>query len=606
MGLSDIDYVFESSSEVAHKVGGIYTVLRTKAPYIHHILKDKYVMIGRLSSESLQEIKQVDPPEEFKKVFNTLSREGIKTAYGRWVYADNVNVILLDSKEYMEQRVSYYHSGMKKNDTMLNYVKYLLWQEYHIDSLHSSWDFNDNVGWAWAVGIFLEEFYNLTKKNVIAHFHEWISGAGVLYCKYKKLPIGTVFTTHATVLGRTISSAGRDVLTECSGKVKHINVSEAYRYGVEAKHMLEKATVQYTDIFTTVSETVAMEVDYILGRQPDVITINGMDFRSKTTEFNPIVARYVHDEIKEFIESYFAPYYEQDYSDPIFVFTSGRYEFDNKGYDIYIEALAEANKRLKVAGLKRRIFAFLFVPSTIKGPKLSIIKNYLTTDKIYELLEKNGVKEYQYSNIYEAFRHLDGKTKLFFHSLIKNYVKEGDTPPLCAYDLNYQRDKIIRELQKNGLTNKKDDVVKVIFYPTYLGPADGLLELPYYDIISGMDIGVFTSRYEPYGYTPVEAALKNSIAVTSDMSGFGRYVLKKDIANEGLRVVNMYNKPKHIAVNQLADIFEEAYIASRDTIDDYKKIAYDTIREHTDWAKLIHFYVEAYDMAAKSMLVATQ
>ncbi|MCC7569944.1 glycogen/starch synthase [Candidatus Micrarchaeota archaeon] len=597
MVCDNVDYVFEVSSEVANKVGGIYTVLKTKTTYIHEILGDKYVMVGKLDQKSLAEISEISPPEDIMKAFEVLNKMGIKTAYGKWVGGDNVNVVLIGPKDYMMQTTSYYDKGIEKRDSYLNYAKFKLWEWYQIDSLNSHWDFDENIAWSWCVGIFLEQFYQQTQKKTVAHFHEWISGAGLLYCKKNTPEIGTVFTTHATVLGRTISSTGRDVLGECSGKIKKINVSEAYRYKVEAKHQLEASTASTADVFTTVSETVAMEVEYILGRYPDIITVNGMDFRGSSIEFKPEIAEYVKNELKEFIESYFAPYYELDYSDSVFVFTSGRYEYDNKGYDIFIDSLAELNNRIKGKDNKRNVFAFLFVPSESTGAKLSVIKNYLTTDKIYELLHKQGIEQDQYSNMHEAFRTLPEDKKKLFFSLINNYIKEGSTPPLSAYDLRYDRDKILRELAKKGLMNREEDVVKVIFYPTYLGPSDGLLELPYYDIVSGFDAGIFVSRYEPYGYTPVEAALKLNIAVTSDMSGFGRYMVEKNAVGKGLRVINMYNTPVQESVIQLANIFEEIYKTDKHTLKIWKEEANQLVHDHTNWGKLIRHYVKAYEMA---------
>ncbi len=596
------DYVFEVSSEAARKVGGIYTVLMSKTKYLVDKYKDNYMLIGFCDERCEGEIKDEVPPADLIPVFTEMEKLGVKCRYGRWVYGSNALVILLQTKYFGEAMVEYVN-GAPKKDRQVNYFKFLLWKSFNIDSLmEQSWDFQENVCWGFAVGMLLEKMLKLERfkaKDTVCQFHEWISGAALLYCKMQNVPVATVFTTHATVLGRTLASFGKDVLQDASVPGASINVSEAYRFKVEGKHQLEARAAANADVFTTVSSTVADEVLYILGRKPDIITLNGMDFSTAETKKQVLdLSAYSRAEVVQFTESYFIPYYVQSYKDPLIVFISGRYEYTNKGFDIFIEALGKLNKRLKKQKTERRIFAYIFAPSAVRGPRIPAIRNYLLLDKISEVMEQiPEMKGKEYANLQEAMAQLTGDVKYDVVNMLKGFIKEGDRPLINCYDLNYANDKIVGSCYEAGLTNAEDDVVKVIFYPTYLKPNDGLLGMNYYDAISGMDIGIFPSRYEPFGYTPVEAGLKMNIAITSDTTGFGRYMASRvDTTGRGVRVLKMFGEHKDNVTDELANELQQIYSLSTDEIKKLKEDSFKLVRL-CDWKELINNYYKAYDLA---------
>ncbi|MCX8197023.1 MAG: glycogen/starch synthase [Candidatus Micrarchaeota archaeon] len=595
------DFIVEVSSEAARKIGGIYTVLRSKAPYIRKKFHDNYLLVGLLDEKCHEEIEWETPTHELAQIFRQLEEQGVVCKYGRWTYGQNAQVICVNAKPASERIIEYVSDSGIQKDKQVNYFKYMLWKHYGIDSLmEKSWDFTENVIWGFGAGMLIERLSKsemLKNKKVVLQFHEWISGAALLYCKMRNLGLPTVFTTHATVLGRTLASAGVDVYSESMKAKEPISLNVAYNNRVEGKHQLEAAAAKECTVFTTVSETVAQEVKYILGKEADLITINGIELPTeKNVKEEEHFVKYVRDELLQFVEACFVSYYQQSYKDPLLVYISGRYEFLNKGFDIYISALGILNERLKKNKKnKRRIFAFIFAPSSVKGPKISIIKNYLLIDKITEVMQ-HLPKDYKkdYINLQNAISKLDGEIRYDIENMAKGFVKDGNFPHINCYDLTYQNDSIINACVNAGLDNREENVVKVLFYPTYMKPNDGLMNLNYYDVISAMDIGVFPSRYEPFGYTPVEAAIKKGIAITSDMTGFGKYIENKK--GSGVFVLKMAGKRKEEAAQELAQMLERFYMLPLPKLEKLKKEAY-YMMKHLDWNKLIKNYYDAYSLA---------
>jgi glycogen(starch) synthase len=599
------DYVFEVSSEAGRKIGGIYTVLQSKSRYLVEKYGEGYMLIGMDDGKQHNDFKPAQPPKPIALAMEKVREKGVDCKYGKWAYGNNASLVLIDAKRAADEMMEYAENGGEKTDKAQNYWKFLLWKHYGVDSLmEASWDFTENAVWGFGVGMFLEELLlqkPYSGSKCVGQFHEWISGAALLYCNMKKLPIATVFTTHATVLGRTLSSFGRDVLSEASSK-EQINTSEAYHFKVEGKHNLEAACARECTVLTTVSETVGEEVEYILGRKPDVITVNGFDVAAMEKENDVAnLATYMHSELVQFAESIFLPYYQMDYTDAILTYISGRYEFQNKGFDIYIEALGKLNERLKKRKSPKRIIAFIFAPSAVREPKVSIIKNYLLLDKITEVTDQLGAcKDGTCKNLRDRLSRVKNEEKKrMLEAMAGGFIREGAKPPISCFELNYSNDIMLKACSAAGLENREEDAVKVIFYPTYAKPNDGLLDMSYYDMIGGMDIGIFPSRYEPFGYTPLEAGLKLNIAITSDMTGFGRYMSKKaNLQNRGLVVLHMMGKSKDAAVDELASELERMYLLDRKGLRALQHDAYELVKL-ADWKDLIKNYFDAYELAER-------
>ncbi|MEM4247102.1 MAG: glycogen/starch synthase, partial [Candidatus Woesearchaeota archaeon] len=512
--------VCEVSWEVCNKVGGIYTVVASKAAEMINRYKDsRYFLIGPYFPAKLMgTFEESVPPEHCKECFDKLKKEGIEVHTGTWLVKGSPRVLLIDFANYTKHT---------------NEIKRKLWEAFGIDSLGTDYyDFDEPVVWAWAVGRVIEELQHVWKNGVVAHFHEWLAGAGLLYLRMNKIPVGIVFTTHATTIGRALASADVNIYQ----LLDKINADEEARKrgaGCWAKHLLEKACAKNSHVFTTVSEITGIEAEAFLGRKPDVLLFNGLDMdKFPTFEQASVRHRIFRSRIKEFLLYYYFPYQKFDLENTLLYFLAGRYEFRDKGIDIYIRALAELNERLKKQNDSRTIVAFIFVPGNIRAIRPSLLENKTFYLDIRESVEdaKEDIKT-KLLYLLTSQTPVTDETLLdpeFVHEIrpkLKRFIGRKGYPPLSTHELyDEDKDAIMQALYSSGLDNSPDDKVKVVFYPIYLSGADGLLDTSYYETMQGCHLGVFPSFYEPWGYTPLEAAALGVSSITTDLAGFGRYL----------------------------------------------------------------------------------
>ena len=562
--------LWEVSFECGNKVGGIWTVITSKAPFIKRVFPN-YFTVGFYNPKRTEVVESPVPPL-LKRAFSALKKEGIDFHYGSWVDADGANIILVDSQEFEERQA--------------DKIKGELWEKYELDSLGAGKDFSEPLAWGYAAGKLLDEVTRDKRAGNIVQLHEWLSGGALLYLK-DKLP--TVFTTHATVLGRSLG-----------GTVGSKPEEAAKEKNVLAKHLLEKLAAKHATVFTTVSESTAEEARKVLGRPPDFITYNSLDFQSI-----PDLPKLISDkavfrkEIDDFVRAYFFPYYSLSLDDYQVVYTAGRYEFKNKGYDIFIDALGEVNKRLKKRRGNKWFLALILVPTGTLGVKDEVIQNFSVHRRMKEVLEEDA--ERLSETLYQADvkeeiieKGLDSMVIGMKRMISKLETRRGRNPPLSAFRLSCHEseDQIIQRLKQNELLNRPEDKVKVVYYPVYINRQDELLGLSYRDFLTAASMGVFMSRYEPWGYTPMEAAGFLSTAVTSENSGFGRAV-----ANLGKTSGIFMAKD---SVSKVADIIEKFVTSSKEVRISLEIGAHKTVKEHFVWDKAGANYVKAYKKAQES------
>ncbi|EOD42250.1 Glycosyltransferase [Candidatus Nanobsidianus stetteri] len=535
--------LFEQSWEVCNKVGGIYTVISTKAKYIKEKYKDKYFLIGPYKNNS--EFIELDSPDYIKEINYQL--DGIKVHYGYWNIESKPNVFLIEFDEFFNKE--------------RNLWKYKYWEWYKIDSLNSDFTFDEPLLWSVAVGIFLEKLDKYFNEKKILHAHEWLSGGTILYIKKNNLNYKTILTIHGTVIGRTLSE-------------KNVNVENAfdiidpdkdsYRLGVNSKYQLEKQAILNSDIFTVVSDNLGEEAYKIYKRKPDYITYNYINVKEKELfNYYKISKKW----IDEILTWYFYPYYDlpEKY---LLIYTIGRYEPYNKGLDLFIDLLKYLDEK------KLSTVAFIFVPYNIKGQNNDIIRSYKEYIKLKESIEEN---------IHLIIRSLyNGKNILDKLDRIKN-----KNPPICTHDV--ENNIIIEKLRENNLNNDKNNYVKVIYVPVYLGN-DILFSLDPEYILPAFDFGIFLSRYEPYGYTPLEALNNFVPIVLSNKTGFYRNLISKNINHEYIINVDPNNLDKEIIYNKFLQYYNLDLYGKMEI----KKQIYE-ISKKFDWKNNINEYTNIYD-----------
>ncbi|MFC1691260.1 glycogen/starch synthase [Nanoarchaeota archaeon] len=596
------DYIFEASWEVCNKVGGIYTVVKSKAALVNE-QADNYYLVGPYFEEKArEEIVEEQPCEELCAIFKELEKEGIKCYHGKWLIKGEPKVILIDFQNLKGRA---------------NEFKKFMWDNYGIDSLNSSWDFEEPMIWSYCVArivqMFMKEKKNDSNNKMVLHGHEWLAGFSILFAKNWGVNIGTVFTTHATMLGRSIAGCGRDLY----GIIESINPEqEAYSLGVQDKFLTERACANTAEVFTTVSEITGMEAEKLLGRKPDVLLLNGLDAeRFPTFEECAIKHRENRDVIREFVEYYFFPHYTFDLKETLFYFIVGRYEYKNKGLDIFIKALANLNNRLKAEKNKKNIVVFLWIPRDHHGAKGELSINKSNYYQMKEFIQRYNVAlksrimidllnaEAKAFNDPEQFSLTGLFDKDFLMEAKKqriNFAKKGN-PLLVTHELSFEQDDaIIKGLVETGLDNKEDDKVKVIFYPVYLTGVDGLIDLPYYDAIMGCHFGVFPSYYEPWGYTPLESAALGVPSLTTDLGGYGRFMMAKGETNNGVFVLKRMAVTEEETVNHFTEIlYNFTNLTEKQRVQ--QKIKAKELSALADWNEFIKNYFNAYSIAISKL-----
>lgn len=571
----------EVSFEVANKVGGIYQVLNSKSYKMKDFYGDNYITIGRYDEEAVRD--DFNPRTCINEIeaLKDKDLEGIEVHCGSWTISSHPACILVDP------------SGMEKD---IDEIKEELYDEHGVDSLNVGDDFDEPVKWSYAVGKVIDALEEELEGDTVVQLHEWLSGPAMM-----NFDSPSVFTTHATVLGRALSNSDYDL--EAAVDQGDVNDSLAPKYGVKAKHQVEKMAAHNSSVFTTVSKNTAQEAEAVLDREPDKVLPNGFNVE----EFPSLEElSYQHKEkkkkMKEFLRAYFEPYYDLDLeNDPRILFISGRYEFHNKGLDVFIDALGELNEQEG-----DDFFVFIFVPSDVEGAKPEVLENM----SLYQELE-NYVDELSpqirstllnsltsNGDPGDELKQLINDTSSTVDSLQRNFHSKGDSPPVSAYDLSYAQDEILHRLYHKGLENKEDDRVKVVFYPTYLSRGDKLLSMDYNDAIVASSAGIFPSYYEPWGYTPVETAANGALSITTDMAGFGQFLYEntEEEDRKGIRILERKDVPDDEAADHLAGMIEDIVSYSKTEITERKHNAR-KLAQLTSWEKLGENYLEAHKKA---------
>ena len=590
------DMLFEISWEVCNKAGGIFTVLSSKAAQMQKYYKDEYYLIGPYFSEQSRATFEEGPvPKEYTKICDELKKEGIVCHFGKWLVDGEPKVILLDCKNFWPQ---------------IDGIKREIWDNFKVDSLDAPYDFNEPVLWSWAVGILIEKISKVhNNKKITAQAHEWLSGAAILYLKKNNAKVSTVFTTHATTLGRSLAGNGVELYSVLD---KIDSMKEAYEYRVQAKHLMEKASAKTADVFTTVSQITAMETERFLDKKVDVILPNGLDMsRFPSFEKTALKHKVYRNKLREFALYYFFPYYEIDLKNTLFMFTASRYEFHNKGLDITIESLGKLNEKMKESKSEKTVVTFFWIPAGVDNLKPEIIAAREEFKDLKDLLdeEEDDIKE---NLLYALASEKEISEKAIFdeefilktkRKLLKLKSKKG-AALLSTHNISDEKnDPILKAFKKAGLENKEEDKVKVIFYPVYLTGADGLGDLDYYQSIQACHFGIFPSYYEPWGYTPLETAALGVSSLTSNLSGFGKYFydLLNNKKNPGVNILDIENKKKEEVLDDFVELlYKFTLFTKKQRIDN--KIQARKVAFMADWEEFVKYYIEAHNMAVENRL----
>lgn len=538
------DYLFEVSWEVCNKVGGIHTVIATKVPTLAEELKSNHILIGpdvwrhtRVNPEFLED-KLL-----FKGWREKAGQEGLRIKVGRWNITGNPIAVLVDFTTFMPQKDEIFRR---------------FWEEFRLDSLTGQWDYVEPALFGYAAGRVIESFYHYFLSrglHVVAQFHEWMTGAGLLYLKSSLPQAATVFTTHATVLGRSIAGNSLPLYDNIE---KYIPDAKAREFNVVAKQSMEKLSAQNADAFTTVSEITAKECKAFLGKEVDVITPNGFEtgILPDDDEFKlrKVEARVKFYEVAEALLSHDVP------KDSLLVGVGGRYEFRNKGIDLFMDTLSSLNRNPK---LTKNILAFIMVPAAHHGPRKDVFHN---------LMDKSSENVVVISNSH-----------------------------LTHYLIDPEYDPILKKASELGLNNAPEDKVKLFFAPCYLDGKDGIFDKTYYDMLIGLDLSVFPSYYEPWGYTPLESLAFKVPTITTTLAGFGLWVNSYyEKPHPGIEVILRNDSNDEEVVGRMAEKIFYFSTLERTQMESLKDNAGE-VSHIALWKNLIEHYHQAYNDALEKV-----
>ena len=570
--------VFEASWEVTNKAGGIYTVVTSKVQLMQANY-GSYVLLGPLFDRLPSDFNEQQPPEPYARAFARLAQEGIRCVYGTWDVAGKPDTILVDARSLYPQ---------------LNEIKTQLWNHYKIDSLFASGDFHEPLLWSWGIGKLLHALeQEFSFSTVVAHFHEWLAGMGLLYLDLMKSKIATVWTTHATMLGRTIASHAPDSYLHLTT----IEPEEAARtHNVSEKFTTERACANTADVFTTVSKMTAKECDAFFGRKPDVLP-NGLAIDTFPT-FDD--ASFQHFKYKERLYDYcithFFPHYHFDLSKTLFYYFGGRYEYSNKGLDIIIDSLAQLDQEMQ--GSDKTIVMFFFVAWNAGRPKQELLDNKQYVEQLTASVHEQAdyfLQRIVLSALVEGDKPLDILPEEFVTKLQHEhrFVTREGLPKLATHSIDEEHDPTMQHLRRVGLTNKKENRVKIVFMPAYLDGNDGLLNLSYYEAMSGCHLGLFPSFYEPWGYTPLESLAYGVPAVTTNTAGFGQHMnTEVTTSRTGVFVIDR-KKGNPQAVEELTTALRTFGALDKNGRIAWKRNAH-ALSTYADWRQLIKHYLAAH------------
>ena len=537
-----IDLLFETSWEVCNKIGGIYTVLSTKAKTLQKLYKDKTIFIG-------PDVWSDENPSPYFIESRTLLKdwkanaqlpEGVNVRIGRWDIPGKPIVILVKFDALYAVKDEFYG---------------LMWNLYGVDSLHAYGDYDEACAFSHAAGLVIESicrYQGIKGKNIIAHFDEWTTGMGLLYVKHVLPQVATVFTTHATSIGRSICGNNKPLYDYLKG---YNGDQMAGELNMQSKHSLEKAAAHNADSFTTVSEITAKECEQLLDKRPHVVTPNGFEQNFVPAKSKFAQARQSAREVLLNVASSLTGNKLPD--DTFIIATSGRCEYRNKGIDVFLDSMI----KLSQTNNSRKILAYVMVPAWVKEPRADLAKAVT----------------------------LKRKSQL-------------DDPVITHWLNNMDYDPIISRIHGLNISNDKNSNVTIIYVPCYLNGNDGIFNLSYYDLVIGMDATVFPSYYEPWGYTPLESVAFGVPTITTTLSGFGQWILssfQNDFNDCGVNVISRGDFNYEQVTEGIAQSLRSLIDNDSKTTVQIGKAAMTTAAT-ASWSNFINYYQEAYSIAIEN------
>ena len=500
------DYIFETSWEVCNRVGGIYAVLSTRAASMQAEHPDQVFFFGPDFGDHSDIYFREDKTllGEWAKGRST---KEIPVRIGRWQVPGQPIAILLK-----------FDALWPKKDAIYAWA----WDKFRVQSHAAYGDYDESCLFGYAAGMVMESLYHYLVKsqesrvksqkpraNVCMHANEWQTAFSIFYLQDNCPEIATLFTTHATGIGRSIAGNGKplyDYFEAYNGD------QMAYELNMVSKHSVEKQAAHHADCFTTVSDITARECKQLLDKEVDIVTPNGFEPtyvpKGKAFDERRAQAREALHRVAGQLLGGVVP------QNALLVGISGRLEMKNKGIDVFAEALDKLAQKIYHSNQpEKEVVAFVMIPYLDRAP-----------------------------------------------------ARKGK--------------------------------VSAVFVPYYLDGQDPLFGMKYYDLLLGLDVTVFPSYYEPWGYTPLESCAFHVPTITTSLAGFGAWAAQqKD--QFGVVVIDRNDSNFNDVAEQIADsLLRYDRLCGEDKARARK--AAEAIAKKADWKHFFKYYRQAYEIALKN------
>ena len=591
-------FLFETAWEVCNQVGGIYQVMRSKVPLMVQRWRDRYCLIGpHIAGKAQLEIEETAATGWLASAIQVVERAGLPVHHGHWLIEGRPRVLLVE------------HDKLSAN---LVELRQIMRDEHKIPVADNDPLMDAAILFGEAVRRLLQAAQEELERTrarrpaparIVAQFHEWQGGVALPVIRRSRLPIATVFTTHATQLGRYVASSEPDFYD----RLPQIDPEPtAIHYNVLAPHSVERACASDAHVFTTVSPITAEECTSLLGRTPDVITPNGLNIARYNVghDFQTFHAQF-KERLHDFTMGYFFPNQSFDLNRTLYMFSSGRFEPHNKGFDLCLDALALLNAQLKAVRLGITVVFFIVTSRPTRSLNPLVLEKRGVLNQLTEVCDRivGRVGE-------EVARRAAAGQDLRLDDLIEEYwqlryrrtqaaFKMEVLPPIVTHILeDDQNDPVLVQLRKLQLFNRADDPVKVVYHPEFITPVNPLWGIEYEQFVRGCHLGLFPSAYEPWGYTPLECMALGVPALSSDLAGFGRYVqeMLPDHEQWGLSVLPRRGRDEHEVTRDLANrLFVYCSLSRRERIEMRNQV--ERRSWELDWSKVGGAYHRAHDLA---------
>ena len=588
--------LIETAWEVCNQVGGIYTVIRSKVPAMIEKWGNRYFCVGTYFPQTAA--SEFDTTEDYDNPVGQavlkMREYGFEVHYGVWLVTGKPKVVLFNPKSI--------HAKLSE-------IKYFLWEDFKIQAPEKEEVVDGVLTFSHLVTVFFRILNNLTEGNtpIIAQFHEWMASLPVAYIRKEKMAIATVFTTHATQLGRYLAMNDPKFY-------EHLALydweKEAKHFGLECQARIERMTAHAAHVFTTVSEVTGEECTHFLGRTPDLITPNGLNIERFIAlhEFQNLHQKF-KEKIQQFVMGHFFHSYKFDLDKTLYFFTSGRFEYRNKGFDLTIEALSRLNWMMRLDNIDANVVMFFITKQPFTTINPFVLQSRALMEEIRatcEAIQKQigermfyEVAAGTYPKLPSLNDFVDDYWKLRLRRTVQSW-KTNTLPLIITHNLiNDAKDEILTALRRTNLVNNPHDKVKVVYHPDFISPSNPLFGIEYGQFVRGCHLGIFPSYYEPWGYTPLECIASGVPTVTADLAGFGDYsqqVIPKH-EEHGIYIVNRRKHTFDEAATQLAEtLYNFVKLNRRDRISQRNKV--EEISTQYDWSnKMRSYYDKAHVLA---------